>query len=44
MGHLQTGIAVLKNYTFAELRGTTMLTKEPIGVCAFITPWNWPIN
>jgi aldehyde dehydrogenase (NAD+) len=24
--------------------GTTLLRKEPIGVCGFITPWNWPIN
>jgi aldehyde dehydrogenase (NAD+) len=21
-----------------------MIVKEPIGVCAFITPWNWPLN
>src|SRR5262249_29179552 len=27
-----------------EQRGTTMLAKEPIGVCGFITPWNWPLN
>ena len=20
------------------------IVKEPIGVCAFITPWNWPLN
>ena len=44
VGHLMTGIEVLKTYRFEELRGTTMLAKEPIGVCAFITPWNWPIN
>ena len=44
VGHLMTGIEVLKNYSFEELRGTTLLAKEPIGVCAFITPWNWPIN
>ena len=44
MGHLQTGIEVLKTYVFEELRGSTMIAKEPIGVCAFITPWNWPIN
>ncbi len=44
VGHLMTGIEVLKNYRFEEHRGTTMLAKEPIGVCAFITPWNWPIN
>ena len=44
MGHLQTGVEVLKTYVFEELRGSTMIAKEPIGVCAFITPWNWPIN
>ena len=44
VGHLMTGIEVLKTYKFEELRGTTMMTKEAIGVCAFITPWNWPIN
>lgn len=21
-----------------------MIAKEPIGVCGFITPWNWPVN
>ncbi len=44
VGHLMTGIEVLKNYKFEELRGSTLVTHEPIGVCAFITPWNWPIN
>ena len=44
VGHIMTGIEVLKNYRFEEARGTTILAKEPIGVCAFITPWNWPIN
>ncbi|MBU6166433.1 MAG: aldehyde dehydrogenase family protein [Alphaproteobacteria bacterium] len=44
IGHISTAIEVLKNYRFDELKGTTLITKEPIGVCAFITPWNWPIN
>ncbi len=42
--HLNTGIAVLKNFQFDEDRGTTRIVKEPIGVCGMITPWNWPIN
>ena len=29
---------------FSEKRGTTTVVKEPIGVCALITPWNWPLN
>jgi aldehyde dehydrogenase (NAD+) len=44
VGHLQTALAVLKRYAFSETRGTTVIAKEPIGVCAFITPWNWPVN
>jgi len=42
--HLGTAIEVLKNYKFEEDRGTITLRREPIGVCGFITPWNWPIN
>ena len=44
VGHLQTALNVLKNYKFEEERGGTVIVKEPIGVCGFITPWNWPVN
>jgi len=44
LGHIATGIAVLKNFQFEEDRGPTRIVKEPIGVCGLITPWNWPIN
>ncbi len=44
MGHFATTAAVLRNYQFEEMRGTTLLRKEAIGVCGFITPWNWPLN
>lgn len=44
LGHLNTALEVLKSYHFEELRGTTLIVREPIGVCAFITPWNWPVN
>jgi len=44
IAHVQTALQVLKDYRFEEDRGTTRIVKEPIGVCAFITPWNWPIN
>ena len=44
VAHVQTALQVLKDYKFTEDRGTTRLVKEPIGVCAFITPWNWPVN
>jgi aldehyde dehydrogenase (NAD+) len=44
LGHLMTAIDVLKNYEFEEQHGSTLVVKEPIGVCGLITPWNWPIN
>ncbi len=44
IGHLQTALAVLKDYHFEEQRGSTVIRKEPIGVCGLITPWNWPVN
>jgi aldehyde dehydrogenase (NAD+) len=44
MGHLATAAQILKDFKFEEDRGQTMIVKEPIGVCAFITPWNWPLN
>jgi len=44
VGHLQTALGVLKQFHFKEPRGTTLIVKEPIGVCGFITPWNWPVN
>ena len=44
VGHLTTALNVLKDYKFSEQRGTTLLAKEPIGVCGLITPWNWPVN
>src|SRR5882762_6972895 len=43
-GHLDTAIEVLKEFKFEEQRGATLVVKEPIGVCALITPWNWPLN
>jgi len=44
MGHIGTAVQVLKDFKFEEDRGPTMIVKEPIGVCSFITPWNWPLN
>jgi aldehyde dehydrogenase (NAD+) len=44
MAHFGTAIEVLKGFAFEEDIGTTRVFHEPIGVCAFITPWNWPAN
>ena len=44
LGHLTTTLAVLKDFEFEEMIGTTQVRREPVGVCGLITPWNWPIN
>jgi aldehyde dehydrogenase (NAD+) len=44
LGHLATARGVLADYEFESAMGTTLLVKEPIGVCGMITPWNWPLN
>ena len=41
--HVRAAIDVLRNYDFVTMRGTTAIVREPIGVCALITPWNWPL-
>ena len=42
--HIAATLKTLKDYAFEERHGTTNIVKEPIGPCALITPWNWPIN
>jgi aldehyde dehydrogenase (NAD+) len=44
IGHLAKTIEILKDYEFEEKQGTTLIAREPVGVCGFITPWNWPVN
>jgi len=42
--HLTEIVKVLASFKFEELKGSTLMRKEPIGVCGLITPWNWPMN
>ena len=44
LGHFNTVLRVLRDFEFEEDLGSARIVKEPAGVCAFITPWNWPIN
>jgi aldehyde dehydrogenase (NAD+) len=44
VGHLTAMIEVLQHFKFEEKHGVARLLLEPVGVCALITPWNWPIN
>ena len=47
-GHLKGAINALKAYEFERPLGEhapdTMILHDPVGVCALITPWNWPMN
>jgi len=44
LAHLLEIVKVLDAFKFEELKGSTLMRKEPIGVCGLITPWNWPMN
>jgi len=44
MGHFANILPILSNYEFEVARGSSLIVKEPVGVCGFITPWNWPLN
>ena len=42
--HLESTIQAAERFVWEEMRGTTKVIHEGIGVCALITPWNWPMN
>ncbi|WDD90686.1 aldehyde dehydrogenase family protein (plasmid) [Burkholderia sp. FERM BP-3421] len=42
--HLEQTIHALRSYRFSTWTDSLLVSREPIGVCALITPWNWPIN
>ena len=44
LAHLAEAARVLETLSFEEVRGSTLMRKEAIGVCGLITPWNWPMN
>ena len=41
--HFTQAIEALRNYQFERQFGTSLVRREPVGVCALITPWNWPL-
>jgi len=41
--HLRVARDLLAHFPFVEVKGTTAIVREPIGVCGLITPWNWPL-
>ncbi|MEL6447336.1 MAG: aldehyde dehydrogenase family protein [Pseudomonadota bacterium] len=44
LGHFITMQKLLPNFEFQEQKGDHFLSREAIGVCGLITPWNWPQN
>jgi len=43
-GHIAAMLDVLADFPFERDEGRTRIVLEPVGVCALITPWNWPVN
>jgi aldehyde dehydrogenase (NAD+) len=44
LSHFLEIVKVLRQFKFEEQKGSTLMRKEPVGVCGLITPWNWPMN
>ncbi|WP_413875068.1 aldehyde dehydrogenase family protein [Albidovulum sp.] len=42
--HIESTIKAAEKMQWEYMRGTTRIVLEGIGVCALITPWNWPMN
>lgn len=38
-----SALDALKKFQFQEAVGSASIVYEPVGVCALITPWNWPL-
>lgn len=43
VAHFQIARAALADYRFDEPLGSSEVVREAVGVCALITPWNWPL-
>lgn len=41
--HVRVAREALLAYPFVKHQGPTAITREAIGVCGLITPWNWPL-
>ena len=44
LGQFEATLEALKHYQWEKEVGRSRVVREPIGVCALITPWNWPLN
>ena len=44
ISHMKVARDLLKTYPVETQLADTIIRREPIGVCALISPWNWPIQ
>ncbi len=44
LGHFEATLQALRDFEWEKDMGRSRVVYEPIGVCALITPWNWPPN
>lgn len=44
LDHFEVTLQALQNFEWERDMGRNRVVVEPIGVCALITPWNWPLN
>jgi aldehyde dehydrogenase (NAD+) len=42
--HLKEAVDALRDYPLSRDWGSTRIVREPVGVCALLAPWNWPMN
>lgn len=40
--HFRAAAHALSTFEFERRQGTTLVVREPVGVCTLITAWNWP--
>ena len=44
LGHFMYTLNAMSSFEWEKDVGRSRIVHEPIGVCALITPWNWPLN
>ena len=44
LGHFMYTLNAMNSFEWEKDVGRSRIVHEPIGVCALITPWNWPLN
>jgi len=44
IGNMAGFAEIAENFSFEETVGNSLVVKEPVGVCGFITPWNYPLH